>query len=402
VAELSEISAALKLRLRSLARDRGVRAAVSAFALTRLVVFALFILTAKLEILPADSPADASSHATLSVRHVAFARIIRGRTGVADSNWYLGIAADGYERRTFTTERPANWAFFPLYPLLLRAAATVTGERHLTGAFLSNIFLLFALLLLYKTVLAFDFGEDDAARAVFYLAVFPVSYFYSVPLTESLFLLLTVGSFYAARRERWLAAGLLGALASATRVTGVLLLPALAVLYWETYRTLRPRLNFLPLLLIPSGLVAFMAFLFAATGNALAFKDITVAWGRQPTFFLTPLFRYLADPLTLALPWDFRLLNFLGAVFALAGGLLLVKWRRWSLAFYALASTFVALTSGILQSQARYAAVVFPAFLALGVLGRRAGLDQAWRAVSLILFVLMTVLYCYQIDIALS
>jgi hypothetical protein len=57
-------------------------------------------------------------------------------------------------------------------------------------------------------------------------------------MTESLFVLLTVASFYAAKREHWWAAGLIGLCASATRVTGVLLLPSLLVLSWQMYRSL--------------------------------------------------------------------------------------------------------------------------------------------------------------------
>jgi hypothetical protein len=267
---------------------------------------------------------------------------------------------------------------------------------------LSALFLFGALLFLHKVVAGFGFELADANRAVFYLAACPVSYFFSLPMTESLFLLLTVGSFYAAKRERWLLAGLLGALASATRITGILLLPALILLYWQTYHTLRPRLNLLPLLLIPTGLLAFMYHLYCLTGNPLAFKDITAAWGRQPGFFLMPLLVYLGDPLQLAVPWDFRLVNFLGATAALLCGFVLLKWRSWSMAFYTLASMFVALSSGLLQSQARYALVVFPIFIVLAVVGRNPRVDLTLRTLSLIMFVLMTLMFCYRLDAVLS
>jgi hypothetical protein len=286
--------------------------------------------------------------------------------------------------------------------LIFRAAWRVTGELHLTGIAISSLCFFLALVFLHKLALACDFGARDADRAIFYLAAFPVSYFFSVPMTESLFLLLTVGSFYAAKREQWLVAGLLGALASATRSTGVLLLPALALLYWETYRTLRPRWNFLPLLLIPTGLLSFMWYLHTITGNAFAFKDILVTWGRKPTFFLTTLFEYLCDPLLLAISWNFRFVNFVAVVGAMLCGVALLMWRKWSLAAYTLASIFISLSSGLLQSQARYASVLFPAFLALAVWGRKPRTDQIIRTVFLVLLVLMTILFSDDIDIALS
>ena len=391
----------LKSALLILARDGSVRAASFSFMLTRAIILLLFVLTAKIEIIEPGSP-DEARPAYITLHKIPFSRIINRRVGVADINWYRGIAQGGYERRPFTTAQPYNWAFFPLFPLMWYLASHVTGEYPFSGMAISAIFFFFALLLLHKTVLEFGWNVRDANRTVFYLAAFPVSYFFSLPLPESLFLFLTVGCFYAAKREAWLMAGVLGALASATRITGVLLLPALALIYWQTYRTLRPRLNFLPLLLIPTGLLAFMFFLYRITGNAFAFKDIGATWGRKLAYFPKPLFKYLADPLLLAIPWDFRLVNFLAATTVLICGLVLLKWRRWPLAFYTLASMFVALSSNLLQSQARYAMVVFPAFIVLGVAGRSPRVDIAIRTTSLILLILLTIMFCLRLDIALS
>ena len=384
------------------ARDPSFRASVAAFALTRLLILALVLASAQLTIVHPDPDSD-YGNGSVNLDRMPVTRILRKRASRGDGNWYMSISQLGYERRPYSAERQANWAFFPAYPLLLRAAARLTGDLPLTGVLLSTLLLLPALFLLHRTALAFGLDARAADRAVFYVAAFPVSYFFSLPLTESLFLLLTVGSFYAAKRERWLVAGVLGALASATRVTGVLLFPALALLYWETYRTLKPRLNFLPLLLVPAGLLSFMLFLYRTTGNALAFRDITVeAWGRRPQFFLTTLLSYLAHPLAVAEPWDFRLLNFLAASAALACGLVLLKRRQWSLACYALASTIVALSNALLHSQARYAMVVFPAFMVVAAAARTPRVDQAIRTAFLILLTLMTVLYSMHVDIAMA
>jgi hypothetical protein len=384
------------------ARDPSCRAAFTAFAITRLLIFALIISSAQLVIVHPDPQSDLWS-GSVNLKKAGVARILRARASRGDGNWYMSISQFGYDPRPYSSERQANWAFFPAYPLLLRAVARLTGDMPLTGVLLSTLLLLPALFLLHRTALAFGLDAAAADRTVFYVAAFPVSYFFSLPLTESLFLLLTVGSFYAAKRERWLVAGLLGALASATRVTGVLLLPALALLYWETYRTLKPRLNFLPLLLIPAGLLSFMFFLHRTTGNAFAFRDITVeAWGRRPQFFLRTLLSYFSHMLSIAEPWNFRLLNFLAASAALACGLVLLKRRDWSLACYALASTLVALSNSLLHSQARYAMVVFPAFMVVASAAHRPRVDQLIRTVFLILLTLMTVLYSMHVDFAMA
>lgn len=386
----------------SLVRDRGLRSALLAFTLSRALVFALFVLCSHITIFQPD-PQVEFYDARISVRHIAFARIVHKTVDVADCAWYIGIAQNGYERRPYASDTLHNWAFFPIYPLLVRGVSRLAGDPYLTGVVLSSGFFFVALVLLYKTTLAFGFDAGDANRTVFYVATFPLSYFYSVPMTEALFLMLTVGSFYAARRERWLVAGLLGAVASATRVTGVLLLPALAVLYWETYRTLRPRLNFLPLLLIPSGLLSFMCFLYTITGNPLAFRDITVeAFGRKPQLFLITLLGYFNEPLVIVEPWNFRLLNFLAPTTALVCGIVLLKWRRWSFGFYTLAALVVALSNVLLVSQARYAMVLFPAFMVLAVLGRNQRFDHLLRTVMLILLVLMTIFFARHFDFALA
>lgn len=383
--------------MRALVSNRSVRAALLAFVLTRSIIFFLIVFTAQINVF------DPELRATrISLHKVQVARAITERVKVGDVDWYIEIAHLGYARRPFTAEKQTNWAFFPLFPLLLRLASTLTGEYVFTGMALSGIFFFSALVLLHKTVLEFGLSDADADRAVFYLAAFPVSYFFSLGMTESLFLMLVVGSFYAAKREMWWAAALLGALAAATRVTGVLLLPALAVLYWQTYRTFRVRRNFLTLLLIPTGLLAFIEFLYRITGNPLAFKDVAVAWGREPAFFLLPLLDYLSDPLLVAEPWNFRLVNFLAATAALVCGFVLLKWRQWALATFTLSSMFVTLSTNMLQSQARYAMVVFPVFIVLAVTGRNARVDAVIRTASLIILILMTVMFCESLDIVLS
>jgi Gpi18-like mannosyltransferase len=369
------------------------------YAITRCVILLLFVLTAQLDA-PARRGLPHPAH--FSVRNIAFSRIMTERVTIGDANWYIGIAAHGYERMPFNADTYRNWAFFPLFPIVLGYAGKATGEYALTGTFLSCLFFLPALILVHKIALAYQLDTNQANAAVWYLAAFPVSYFFLLPVTESLFLLLAAGSFYAGKRKHWWLAAIAGALASATRITGVLLLPTLLVLYWETYGRTRPRLNALWLLLTPFGLIAYMFFLHEITGNALAFKDVMVAWNRRPGFFLLPLIDYLKEPLLLANAWDFRILNFAALAFAIASGIALIRWRWWSMACFTLTSLFVMLTSGLLQSQARYVMVLFPAFLVAGRVLGNTRRHHTILVVSLILLCLTTILFCYGITFALA
>lgn len=329
--------------------------------------------------------------------------VLRQEVLTADVNWSLGIAEHGYHPGPFNTEGPRNWAFFPLFPMILRLVSYLTGEFVLTGMALSHLFFFFGLFMLHRLCLRHGFTADDAGRCVSYIAFFPTSYFFSLPLTESLFFMLTVGSLYLAKQDRWWLAGLAGVFASATRTNGVLLMPALAVLYWQTHRPLRPlRKDILALLLVPLGLVSFMIYLKVTTGNPFAFKDTMAVWGREGGFFLRPLYDYLRHPGDIAVHWDFRLLNFLAAVLALVAGGVLLRRGQFALAVYTLLSVLVALSSSLLQSQARYMTVVFPIFLVLAIWGRRPKVDRMVFAIFVVLFGLMTALFAAHFTLALS
>jgi hypothetical protein len=381
--------------------DAALQSALFAFALTRLIILFIFICTTHFEILPGTVPTDTSRQPNIVIHRETIRPKLEALGTRGDGNWYLGIARHGYERRPFDDSTQHNWAFFPLYPLMLWGLATVTGEFVLTGMVLSSFLFLLALILMHKTVTAFGYDNGLADRAVFYLAAFPTSYFFSLPMTESLFLLLVVWSFYAAKRDAWWSAGLVGALASATRSTGIILLPALCVQYWQQHSG-RLRANILQLLLIPLGVLSFMYFLDRITGDPLAFKNIQGSWERHAGLFVYPLFGFLQRPNEIGLPWDMRIINFSAPVLGLVCGIVLARRREWSLALYTLACVIVALSSQLLQSQARYTMVVFPVFIVLAMWGKNARLDQTIRAIFLILLALMSALYAAHVSAAMS
>lgn len=146
-----------------------------------------------------------------------------------DAIWYLAIAQLGY------LHSPALPDFFPLYPLLIRALSWSAVSAVVAGVVISLVAFWVGLELLHRLVEQ-DFGPRAANATVWLLALFPMSFFFSAVYTEALFLALSVGCLYLARRDRWLWAGLLGGFASATRSIGVLLVVPLAVLYVQQLR----------------------------------------------------------------------------------------------------------------------------------------------------------------------
>jgi hypothetical protein len=184
-----------------------------------------------------------------------------------DSVWYLTVAHSGYG------DDPARPAFFPLYPLALR----VLGSDVILGILLSLACFAVAAVLLHRLT-AIELGAAAAGPAVTVLALFPGSLFFSMVYSEALFLALSVGAVYAARTGRWPLAGALGALATATRSAGLVLLVPLVLLWWAHSR--RPR-DGAWLALVPLGIAAFCLAFAIAGHDALAPLHAQERWYRS-------------------------------------------------------------------------------------------------------------------------
>jgi Gpi18-like mannosyltransferase len=140
-----------------------------------------------------------------------------------DALWFLRIASGGYRIGD------GSAAFFPLYPLTIRAVSWLIGGHPFAAALLiSNASIAGALCVLYALT-ASELSIEAARRTVLLVALFPTSFFLFAPYSESLFLLLAVTAFWGARSRRWAAAGAAGALAALTRNVGFVLAPALLV-----------------------------------------------------------------------------------------------------------------------------------------------------------------------------
>ncbi|MCB8992237.1 MAG: hypothetical protein H6665_16560 [Ardenticatenaceae bacterium] len=147
-----------------------------------------------------------------------------------DTQHYLRIARQGYANE-------ADSVFPPLYPWLVRGVSTLLGgsatARIAAALLISNLATLGLFIALHKFVTA-ELGSESATRTLIYLALFPTGFFLFSAYTESLFLLLALGSFWAGRNGRFWLAGTLGFLAASTRLTGwVLVIP---LLYEEVKR----------------------------------------------------------------------------------------------------------------------------------------------------------------------
>ena len=142
-----------------------------------------------------------------------------GPRSTPDSRHYLSLAEHGYQ--TTGNER-LLLVFFPFYPLLVRVCNYIFQNFLVSGLFVSNVMFLFAGYLLYELALL-DTDRRGALRAVKYLCILPASCLFCAPMSDSLFLFLTVAGIYLARKKQYVFASILGFFSALTRLPGVLL-----------------------------------------------------------------------------------------------------------------------------------------------------------------------------------
>lgn len=265
-------------RLLGLLAREGVRVPLAVFVLSRLYVFLLGAIAMQINVMLA--PVAALGYFMPPLYGLEHYLLQPWRNW--DGHWYALIALEGYGVDRSVT------AFYPLYPLLLHWGAwLLDGRLVLAGVLISNVCFLAALFLLYR-LLAEDFSAAVARRALVLLALFPTAYYFTAVYSESLFLLVAVGAFYAARHNWWWLAGLCGFLATLTRVHGILLLLPLGILFLKQqgWNPRRWRANPMSLTLVPAGLLVYMAYLRRVWDDPLVMLKAQKGWDRYQA---TPL-----------------------------------------------------------------------------------------------------------------
>jgi Mannosyltransferase (PIG-V) len=381
----------------------SARAAWSAFWPSRLVVFAVAAWVRVAELppnVPPESPLVSHPFGDWPAKDLF--DLIFSSLAKWDTQHYLAIAFDGYvEGHGGLPPAPNRPAFFPLFPGIVHVLSGFGASPAfvLIAAFAVSLACFFGALMLLQRLTAIELGEQYVKPTLLLFAFFPTAFFFGIPYTESLFLLLAVGAFLAARTGRWGIAGVVLALASATRIQGLLLIVPVAMLYLYgpradrdpvSSREFRPRYRIEPsaawLLLAPLGLVAFSAYLHFAQGDTFAWMHAQEVFGRHTVDPLTGIWNGLREA------WEsledvvdgsydgqsFDHLNIEELAFvalALVGGIgalriLPAAYGSWVL--LSLVPIFVSQpTENPFWSSSRFVAVLFPIFLWLAVVCER-------------------------------
>lgn len=315
-----------------------------------------------------------------------------------DAVWYLSIAYNGYGASGFDA------AFFPLYPLLVFLAGGAAGSPAalLVASYAVSLAAFAGALYLLHRLVELELGRAYARPALLLLAFFPASLFFGAPYSESVFLLVSVGAFYAARSGRWAWAGGMAAAASATRSAGILLLVPLALLWWEQ-RGRRAR-DLAWLALAPLGLAAYTVYLWIAIGDPFAYLGLQDAWDRHFAGPFGGLFsgvgtgvEGLGELGAGGAVGEIARRNVVDFGFLLFAGVAAVGvWRRLPLAYgaYVLAALALPLSFPVegepLMSLGRFAAVLFPVFMWMALVCEERRITDRALALSGVLLGLMT------------
>jgi len=327
-----------------------------------------------------------------------------------DSQHYLNIAENGYVN---TGDDRLLIVFLPLYPYLVRGLNFIVDNYLVSGLIVSNLCWVFAAYLFYELALM-DTDKKGALRALKYLCILPASFLFSAPLSDSLFLLLSVACVYAVRKNIYPVAGIIGFLAAFTRIPGVLLFaPACFELVGTIIRErpaqgknrtwqLKMTGNALSLIFIPAGLLLYFYVNYRVTGSATTFLTVqSEHWHQQLGWFFSTMGTVVNSATgsfsdNLQMLWGLWIPNIVYLLASLGIVIAAQNKLRASNVAYFIAYYAVCMGATWLLSGPRYLTAAYPLALALGALTEKKSIDRIATVICIALFVLYLLAYVNQ------
>ena len=188
-----------------------------------------------------------------------------------DGKWYLEIVRTGYPRHvppdiTFN-QLEACAAFFPLYPSLVHLLDPFVPGGDTIAVLFVNLVLGAVAVCLVGMLARGWWGDRIAGRAMVLFCVFPASVVLTMAYSEALLITLAAGCLLALDRRRWLLAGVLAALATATRPNGIALCAACAIAAAFAIYERREWRSLVAPILSPIGFLAFQIWIGVHAGE---------------------------------------------------------------------------------------------------------------------------------------
>lgn len=300
-----------------------------------------------------------------------------------DGAYYLSIAQFGYKEQS-------HYAFFPLYPLLIRGLNQITQNYLAAALIISAVCSFLGLQLLYKLI-RLDFDKKLAEKTIISIIFFPTSFYFLTAYSESLFFFLVVITFYFLRTKKILLATLMTILASATRITGLALSLALMT---EIYLTSGFNRKNWFVLLSPLGFAAYCLFLQDQISDPLYFLTAQLHWQRQisiPFLNFWDTLKSLTTPGFIQTNFN-SILDLLFAIFGLGLALRSFRFLPISISVYAFISILIPLLTSTLMSMPRFLLPIFPIFILISQIKNKYW-TLGYQIISLMLLSIFTVLF---------
>jgi hypothetical protein len=281
-----------------------------------------------------------------------------------DGSLYYKIIVEGYSR---TPSDPGIYAFFPAFPLSSRLLASLPGIGPLAAGLIVSVIASFGAAIAIWMLADHLMGPEAADRAVALFAFFPGSFVLSMLYSEGVMLALAAGCLWALVRHKWLLAGILAALGTASRPNAIALIAACA---WAAGAAILSRREWRSLIapaLAPLGIAGFFALLWSRTGDPTTwFRVQRELWHERvtPLALVNDVRDFVTDPFgntntTAAL---------FGAVVCAIGLVLLVRSRLPSvLTVYTAVVVALAACSETLGARPRFVLTAFPLFFAFAL-----------------------------------
>lgn len=286
-----------------------------------------------------------------------------------DGRNYLQIVNKGYDLGYLTELR----VFFPLYPLLIRILSVNNFLNPIIiGLSVSLISLITSLFILNKLLTLDGFKRKDRERLILLILLFPTSFYFLAYYTESLFFLLVVSFFYFLNKKQFFISSVIAFLATATRITGLALLP---ILFYRAYKEFKDsrKINW-SILISPFGFIFYLIYVQLISGDFLSVILKQKEW-KRPIGLLGPWYALKDGFVKFIFGSKVTQLDFFGRsmevvefifvvflIYVIIHSYKKIKFDYWLYLFFSSLPIFF---SGALSSIHRYMLVMFPIYVYL-------------------------------------
>lgn len=292
-----------------------------------------------------------------------------------DAGWYQRIAEQGYAEIPPGGDlghwrgadiHQTEWAFFPLYPFLVRGVMAASGLAFPQAALLLGLLLTVVLALLALRFFRETAGTDVALWSTLALLLQPFGIYFHLGMTEALFLCALLGALLSVRRGNTMGLIIGATLLVLTRPNGIYLLPVLVAYQigqngggWSDLwkKPLSTWGRSWPLIFPVLAYAAWCGYQWAKTGTPFASLAAQAGWDRGLTWPWAGFFN-AGDQATQFDSWF--TIGLIMLAFAMR--------KRLPFAFnlFLWISILLPLFSGSVASMPRFSTILFPLFILAG------------------------------------